>query len=84
MKFYDNIIFIKSPSDSDKKRIMHDSDLLVYPSRYDNFPFTIAEAQIAGLPVLASDVISTANIVINGETGFTLDIYRGSNHSLKK
>jgi glycosyltransferase involved in cell wall biosynthesis len=75
MKFYDNIIFIKSPSDSDKKRIMHDSDLFVYPSRYDNFPFTVAEAQIAGMPVLGSDVISTANIVINGETGFTLDIY---------
>ena len=55
---------------------MHDSDLFVYPSRYDNFPFTVAEAQIAGLPVLGSDVISTANIVINGETGFTLDIYK--------
>jgi len=74
MKFYDNIIFIKSPSDSDKKRIMHDSDLFVYPSRHDNFPLTVAEAQIAGMPVLASDVISTANIVINGETGFTLPI----------
>jgi len=74
MKFYDNIIFIKSPSDSDKKRIMHDSDLFVYPSRHDNFPFTVAEAQIAGMPVLGSDVISTANIVINGVTGFTLPI----------
>ena len=74
MKFYDNIIYIKSPSDSDKKRIMHDSDLFVYPSRHDTFSLTVAEAQIAGMPVLASDVISTANIVINGETGFTLPI----------
>jgi len=76
MKFYDNIIFIKSPTDSDKKSIMHDSDLFVYPSRHDNFPYTLAEAQIAGIPALASDVISTANIVINGETGFTLRIDR--------
>jgi len=75
MKLYDNITFIKGPSDSDKKRIMHDCDLFVYPSRHDNFPFTVAEAQIAGMPVLGSDVISTANIIINGETGFTLDIY---------
>jgi len=74
MKFYDNIIFIKSPSDSDKKCIMHDSDLFVYPSRHDTFSITVAEAQIAGIPALASDVISTANVVINGETGFTLDI----------
>jgi len=76
MKFYDNIIFIKSPTDSDKKSIMHDSDLFVYPSRHDNFPYTVAEAQIAGIPALASDVISTANVVINGETGFTLRIDR--------
>jgi glycosyltransferase involved in cell wall biosynthesis len=76
MKFYDNIIFIKSPTDSDKRRIMHDSDLFVYPSRHDNFSITVAEAQIAGIPVLASDVISTANVVINGRTGFTLRIDR--------
>jgi glycosyltransferase involved in cell wall biosynthesis len=76
MKFYDNIIFIKSPSDSDKKSIMQDSDLFVYPSRHDNFPYTVAEAQIAGIPALASDVIFTANVVINGETGFTLRIDR--------
>ena len=75
IKFYDNIIFIKSPLDSDKKRIMHDSDLFVFPSRHGTFSITVAEAQIAGLPVLASDVISTVNTVINGETGFILDIY---------
>ena len=53
---------------------MHDSDLFVCLCRHCNFSVTVAEAQIAGTPVLVGDVISTANIVVNGKSGFTLRI----------
>lgn len=44
-------------------------DVFVLPSRYEGFPLTVLEAMLAELPVVASDVGSVREAVIDGETG---------------
>lgn len=69
-----NIRFIERPSDEEKKNIMLSSDLFVFPSVYENFPFTAVEAQSSGLPCLFSDITPLRNIVIEGKTGYCLSL----------
>jgi glycosyltransferase involved in cell wall biosynthesis len=45
------------------------TDLLVVPSRYEGFCYVAAEAALAGICVVASDVSSLREVVRDGETG---------------
>jgi glycosyltransferase involved in cell wall biosynthesis len=45
------------------------ADLLAVPSRFEAFPLIILEAMSAGLPVVATDVGSVREAVVDGETG---------------
>ena len=45
------------------------ADALALPSRIDNLPNTVLEAQFCGLPCAAFDVGGLADLVIPGETG---------------
>lgn len=45
------------------------ADVLALPSRFEAFPLTILEAMSAGLAVVATDVGSVADAVVDGETG---------------
>lgn len=49
--------------------ILKQADLFVFPSLQDNLPYAVMEAQIAGLPVVASDAGGIPEMVKNGETG---------------
>ena len=44
-------------------------DVFAFPSRLEGFPLAVLEAMLAELPVVASDVGSVAEAVIDGETG---------------
>ncbi len=50
--------------------IMWNFDGLVLPSRLEGFPVTIAEAMLAGIPVVATDVGSVREAVEPGRTGW--------------
>jgi glycosyltransferase involved in cell wall biosynthesis len=50
--------------------VMRKSHLLVVPSLSENSPNVIAEAQLLGLPILASDVGGISEIIEHGVTGF--------------
>lgn len=48
------------------------SDVLVLPSWSEALPTVLMEAGAASLPVVATDVGGTAEIVVNGETGYVV------------
>ena len=48
------------------------SDFLLLPTRSDCAPMVFCEAAAFGLPVVTTDTGGVAEIVVNGETGFTL------------
>ena len=43
--------------------------MFVLPSRYEGLPLSIIEAMFAELPVVAADVGSVRELVVDGETG---------------
>ncbi len=53
----------------------HQAFCLLHPSYIDNSPNSVSEAQLAGLPVVASNVGGVSSLVTSGETGLltTLD-----------
>ena len=59
---------------ADLARLCHESLCLVHPSYIDNSPNTICEAQVAGLPVMASNVGGVSSLITCGETGQLTDL----------
>ena len=50
-------------------QLLRSMDIFVLASRNEGFPLAILEAQLAGLPVVATDVGSVREAVVDGETG---------------
>jgi glycosyltransferase involved in cell wall biosynthesis len=46
------------------------ADVLVHPARWEGFGLALLEAMLASLPVVATNVSSIPEIVMDGETGF--------------
>jgi glycosyltransferase involved in cell wall biosynthesis len=55
------------------KNLMRSQDALVVPSRNDNSPNVVLEAQLIGLVVIASEVGGISELVIEKKTGFLFD-----------
>jgi len=53
----------------DARSFLAGFDVFVLPSRFEAFPLTIVEAMLAGLPVVATDVGSVREAVVEGVTG---------------
>ncbi len=49
-------------------------DVFVLPSLYEGLPFVILEAMSASLPIVASRVDGMDQAVLDGETGFVMEI----------
>jgi glycosyltransferase involved in cell wall biosynthesis len=62
---------------SEKENVLSTSDLLLFPSYYQNeaFPITILEAMQAEVPVIACDNGAIAEIIENGKTGFVVPMH---------
>jgi glycosyltransferase involved in cell wall biosynthesis len=48
-------------------------DVFALPSRFEGFPLALLEAMLAGLPVVAADVGSVAEAVVDGQTGVLVE-----------
>lgn len=51
------------------RRYLAGFDAFVLPSRQEGFPLAVVEAMLAGVPVVAADVGSVGEAVVDGETG---------------
>ena len=68
------------------KEAILNSTIYVHPSYTENSPNCICEAQILGVPVVATNVGGTSSIVENGKNGFLFpatDPYIGAAHILR-
>ncbi len=54
---------------TDARMLLDAADVFVLPSRQEGMPLAALEAMDAGLPVVATDVIGTAEVVTHGVTG---------------
>jgi glycosyltransferase involved in cell wall biosynthesis len=54
----------------DVRRWMQAADALVLASRHEGLPMVLIEAGACALPVAATDVAGTREVVVNGETGW--------------
>ncbi|WOQ69273.1 glycosyltransferase [Microbacterium limosum] len=49
------------------------SDVFLFPSRWEGMPISLMEAQVMGLPAVATDIVGNRDVVIPGETGLLCD-----------
>ncbi len=55
-------------------QLSRESMCLLHPSYLDNSPNTICEAQLVGLPVIASNVGGVSSLIEHGQTGMLTDL----------
>lgn len=51
---------------------MQSSDMYIHPSYIENSPNSVCEAQILGMPVIATDVGGVSSLIQNGKTGILI------------
>ena len=54
---------------SDARMLLDAADVFVLPSRHEGMPLVLLEAMDAGLPVVATRVTGSDEVVVDGETG---------------
>jgi len=69
-KLENKILLLGERSPEKTRRILSGFNVFVLASKFEGSPITIVEAMFAGLPIIASDVPSIKELVINGQTGF--------------
>lgn len=65
----DHVRFLGSLSEKEMKQAFLDANVYVMPSAIENSPNSLCEAQILGVPVVASYCGGTPTLVVDGKTG---------------
>jgi len=53
----------------DVKDIMNTFDIFLLSSIFEGLPYTLLEAMALGIPIVATDVVGSRDVIINGENG---------------
>lgn len=60
----------------DKQELMcalANADIFLFPSLWEGMPIALIEAQAAGIPAVATNIIGNKDIIMHGKTGFLAD-----------
>lgn len=57
----------------DARDLLTTFDVFALPSRFEGFPLVVLEAMLASVPVVASDVGSVSEAIVDGETGVLVE-----------
>ena len=87
----ENVIFIGSVSDAQKKYILNKTDLMIMPTidetnklSIEGFGIAYIEAALFGIPSIASNIGGTKEAVIHNETGIVLDNLNDLENSIRE
>ena len=67
--------FLRKDNPAEFERLLaayRDADVFCLPSRQDPFPTVVREAMFFGLPCVTTDIWAMPEMVVDGETGFTV------------
>lgn len=57
---------------SEVVKFYHDADLVIVPSRWESYCYSVAEAQSCGVPVVSSNIPGPNGLIINNKTGLLI------------
>jgi glycosyltransferase involved in cell wall biosynthesis len=60
-------------SETEKIRLLHDSDIFVLPTFSEGLPIALLEAMAVGLPIISTPVGSIPEVVHEGENGYLIE-----------
>ncbi len=69
--------FLRKDNPADWQRLVaayRDADVFAFPTRFDAFGVVVLEAMFFGLPCVAVDAWAIPEMVVNGETGYTVPL----------
>ncbi len=70
LELSDRVTFLGWQSRAELTQWYHRSNLFLFPSRHEGMPNAVLEAMSSGLPVVATRIAGSEELVLNGETGF--------------
>jgi len=73
LKLKDHVEFIGAQQQAGVASLLQRADIYLLPSVAEALPVVLMEAQAAGLPVVASNVGSVDEIVLDGKTGYIVE-----------
>jgi len=68
-----DVIFLGFCHAETVQEVMEGTDVFILPSLREGLPTVVLEAMSYSLPVVASDVGGTSELLVNGETGFLIE-----------
>lgn len=68
-----NVVTLAGSTDN-VPAVLERSDLLLLPSKYEGQPMVILEAFASGVPVLATNLPTLQEIIVDGETGYLAEL----------
>jgi glycosyltransferase involved in cell wall biosynthesis len=75
-----NVTWLKEASNARVRELMRESDVLLLPTLYDTYGYSVLEGYSCGIPSVTTNVCALPEIVVAGETGCVLDLPVGENN----